>query len=99
MNWKTDYYDRGHANIYGAQKYTDCLIDILSEEVEFSDHMNKPEYESWDGEADRLNQFLKDIEKSRVSSKTEYRISSAYYISRHPRSLKSTGIYAMVPCF
>ena len=62
INWKTDYYDRGHANIYGAQRYTDCLIDMLIEEVELPDHRNEQGCESWNVEMDRLNQFLDDIE-------------------------------------
>lgn len=63
INWKKDFFDRGHANIYGAQRFTDCLTDILSEEMSLPDHRNNPAYESWNVETNRLNQFIEDIEK------------------------------------
>lgn len=65
MNWETDYYDRGHANIYGAQKFTAYLTEILCEEIALPDHRNDPAYESWNVEAERLNKFIDDIENGR----------------------------------
>lgn len=43
-----DYYDRGHLNIWGAQKCSDFLGQVISENYDIADKRGHKGYESWD---------------------------------------------------
>ncbi len=46
----TDFYNAGHVNYYGAEKYTAALSKYLDENYDFPDHRNEYEVkEDWDG--------------------------------------------------
>lgn len=67
IDWSTDYYDRGHANIYGAEKFTLCLTELIDGIIELPDHRGEAGYESWDDEADRLNDLINGLEYDKIA--------------------------------
>ncbi|MDO4869025.1 MAG: hypothetical protein Q4A65_01850 [Bacillota bacterium] len=48
MDWSSEFKNETHANIWGAQKYTRCLSEMLHEEIDLEDHRGQRGYESWD---------------------------------------------------
>ena len=47
---ETDFYNRGHVNFYGAEKFTDVLAAYLHENYDLPDRRNDPvAQEHWDG--------------------------------------------------
>lgn len=63
-----DYYDRGHSNILGAQKCSDLLGQIISENYEIADKRGQTGYESWD---ESYEAFM-DIYNEVNNNKEEY---------------------------
>lgn len=61
IDWNTDYYDRGHANIFGAQKFTAFVTDVIDNEIKLPDHRGDVKYKSWDVEAKRLNDLIEEL--------------------------------------
>lgn len=47
INWNTDYYDKRHMNLSGAQKYTDYFSKYLKKHYNLADHRSDAAYESW----------------------------------------------------
>ena len=64
LNFETDLYNDGHVNIFGAEKYTDFLIDYLQSNYNLSDRRKDPKYQSW---FDLLDDWNKQVD----STKTE----------------------------
>lgn len=58
MDYWTDYYQRNHTNVKGAQKYTDFLADMIDDELKLPDHRGMKGYESWDVAARDLKKEL-----------------------------------------
>ena len=64
LNFETDLYNDGHVNIFGAEKYTDFLIDYLQSNYNLPDRRKDPKYQSW---FDLLDDWNKQVD----STKTE----------------------------
>lgn len=47
LDFKIDFYNKDHVNIFGADKYTKFLEDYLIKNYKFSDHRNDNKYYSW----------------------------------------------------
>jgi len=48
LDYSKDLYNESHINIFGAEKYTDFLVDYMKENYNLPDHRNEKEYSSWD---------------------------------------------------
>ncbi|MCH5249905.1 MAG: hypothetical protein J1E98_08225 [Lachnospiraceae bacterium] len=48
LDYKLDFHDENHVNVIGADKYTDYLAGLLSDNYNLPDHRNDPSYSSWD---------------------------------------------------
>lgn len=48
LDFSTDYYDKNHVNIFGADKYTRFVGDYLMEHYSFEDRRGQAEYTQWD---------------------------------------------------
>lgn len=47
INYETDFYDSGHLNYLGSEKFTNCLMNYISAHYELPDHRGEEEYEIW----------------------------------------------------
>lgn len=47
LDFETDFYDAGHLNYLGSQKYTRYLTDYLSDNYELPDHRGDDCYSDW----------------------------------------------------
>lgn len=47
IDYDYDFYNYGHVNIFGSDKYTNFLTKFIKENVSLEDHRNDPEYKSW----------------------------------------------------
>ena len=62
LDWQTDFMDPKHVNVYGAMKYTACIMNYLKEQVEWTDHRGDDTYLSWDKAALRFHKKLERLE-------------------------------------
>lgn len=66
LDMTTDYYDNKHTNIHGSLKYTHYLGKYLSENYDFEDKRENPDYESWnvayDKYLDIISPYVLDFE-------------------------------------
>lgn len=76
LNWDFahDMYNSGHANIYGALKYTGYLSEYIQENYELEDHRDDgTDYEQWDESykalLNRIKEKKQDIYNELASSK------------------------------
>lgn len=61
LNWNDDTYDKGgHLNVYGAEKVSNYIGRVLSEEYNLPDHRNDKEI------ADDWNETLKNYEERKI---------------------------------
>ena len=62
---KTDFYNAGHTNYYGAEKFTDVFAKYLNENYELADHREDPVVqEQWDGVYWKLTEKIANWEES-----------------------------------
>ena len=47
LDFMTDFYNRSHVNILGAEKWTEFVGNYLVQNYDLPDHRNDSEYESW----------------------------------------------------
>jgi hypothetical protein len=47
IDYNNDFYNNGHVNIFGSNKYTDFICKYINENIEFVDHRTEEEYDSW----------------------------------------------------
>lgn len=48
IDYRTDFYNGGHMNVFGAEKYTTYLGKLLQEKYNLPDHRGDEKYASWD---------------------------------------------------
>ena len=48
IDFSTDFYNAGHVNVYGAQKYTRFVADHIKGKYSVPDHRGDKDYEEWD---------------------------------------------------
>lgn len=70
IDFETDFGDVNHVNFLGAEKYTQYLINYISDNYNLPDHRDDPEYNRWD---DDYTEFatLQSEWKSAIASLVE----------------------------
>jgi len=64
LNPATDFYNAGHVNFYGAQKFTQHFSEYLLDNYDLADHRGEEKFdELWDGVYDRLKQAIENQRK------------------------------------
>ena len=48
IDFAADFYNAGHVNVYGAQKYTRFVADHIKGKYSVPDHRGDKDYEEWD---------------------------------------------------
>ncbi|MDO4323069.1 MAG: hypothetical protein Q4C61_11125 [Lachnospiraceae bacterium] len=64
VDFSTDYYDKSHVNIYGADKYTEFVGEYLMDHYSFVSKAGEPEYASWDKDYEVWLQETKELKES-----------------------------------
>lgn len=75
LDFTTDFYNSGHVNILGAEKWTEFVGEYLVREFDLPDHRKDPEYDAWnavceqykaaaDSAADETLNLIRDHEAS-----------------------------------
>lgn len=54
LDFTRDFYNGGHVNLFGAEKYTAFLQNYLEENYGLPDHRSEAAYESWNDEYERF---------------------------------------------
>nr|MBQ8243614.1 hypothetical protein [Oscillospiraceae bacterium] len=63
IDYKTDFFDEGHVNYYGAEKYTRALAAYLDTHYDLPDRRNDPRARAdWDGLYQVIQEDLVEIE-------------------------------------
>ena len=66
LDLKTDFYNPGHLNFYGATKFTTILGNYLVENYELEDKRDQEHVkEHWDGVHERLLEKIEELEEAR----------------------------------
>ncbi len=60
LDFSRDFYNEGHVNLFGAEKYTAFIEAYIKEHYDLPDHHGDPEYESWNEEYKRFAQEEKE---------------------------------------
>lgn len=64
LNHKKDFYNSGHVNYYGAEKFTDYFAAYLQENYSFADHRGDEKVKKdWDGIYDKIKSAVATLEK------------------------------------
>jgi len=63
INFSTDFYNIFHVNIFGAEKYTDFLINYLMENYELPDRKDDEDYYEWIQLLENWNQKVETTKK------------------------------------
>ena len=60
---KKDFYNSGHVNYYGSEKFTEWFIDYLEEHYDLPDHRGDDRYYQWAGTYDKVKKTIAAWEK------------------------------------
>lgn len=52
IDWSTDFMDKNHVNLLGAEKYTEFLEKYISDNYSITDHRGDNGYKEWDKDYD-----------------------------------------------
>lgn len=70
IDFKTDFYNNGHVNYYGAEKYTEYLAEYLNENYNLPDRRNEEAVKKdWDGVYDFIKSKIESFEKAKEADK------------------------------
>ena len=71
LDWNNDTYDAGgHMNVYGAEKVSSYIGQVLSEKYNLEDHRNNKEIaDDWNETARRYEERKLELEKSIINNK------------------------------
>ena len=71
LDWSNDTYDAGgHMNVYGAEKVSSYIGQVLSEKYNLEDHRNNKEIaDDWNETARRYEERKLELEKSIINNK------------------------------
>ncbi|MDR1496066.1 MAG: hypothetical protein LBS67_04005 [Clostridiales Family XIII bacterium] len=73
IDYKTDFYDKTHLNVYGMDKSTRFLSEYLIREYGLEDHRGDPKYAVWDDAYDEYVSQMKDyMEKEDAAPPTSF---------------------------
>ena len=65
LDGNLDFFDPGHMNIAGAEKFTNWLVNTFQLEAGLDDHRGDPEYDTWQQDFDAYNRrkVVKQLEE------------------------------------
>ena len=66
IDYSKDFYNYGHVNIYGSNKYTEFLCKYMIDNNKLVDHRNNPKYKEWDNLLPAWNE-----EKAKITALTD----------------------------
>lgn len=70
---KTDFYNAGHTNYYGAEKFTKVFAKYLDDNYDLPDRRNDPQVqENWDGAYEHILDTIKAYEKKAAKAQEDY---------------------------
>ena len=61
VNFKKDFYNSQHLNVYGATKYTLYFSKYLKNNYDLPDHRGDKKYSSWVDEYERFKKEYKEL--------------------------------------
>lgn len=64
LDHTTDYYDRSHVNIFGADKYTEFVGKYLMDHYTLEDKRGQEAYASWDEDYEVWSEGVKELKDS-----------------------------------
>lgn len=64
LNFATDFYDVNHANIYGAEKYTDFLAEYITKNYELSNRSDESLNSAWENVYEKYDLEVKEAHKT-----------------------------------
>lgn len=66
LDLNTDFYNEGHTNFYGGQKFTTIFSKYLIDNYDLKDHRDDPKVQKhWDGVHDKLLNKIAELEEAR----------------------------------
>ena len=67
FDFDVDFYNDGHVNYYGAEKFTEVFAEYLNENYDFPDHRNDAGAKVyWDGKYDNIKTKIKEYEAAKA---------------------------------
>lgn len=72
LDFSRDYFDKGHVNYFGAEKFTDYFADYLKKNYRLPDHRDGEDYRSWNEDVVLFKETMNEWRKT-----TESNINSA----------------------
>lgn len=67
FDFNGDFYNSGHTNYYGAEKFTDYFAAYLQEHYNFQDHRDDEKVKKdWDGVYQKIKDAVKDLENGKT---------------------------------
>lgn len=64
-----DFYNTGHVNYYGAEKFTEWFIGYLNENYDFPDRRGDERYSAWEGTYDKIKKTIAKWEEEQKAAK------------------------------
>ena len=84
MDLNTDFYNEGHTNYYGAQKFTKVFSEYLVENYDLKDRRNDENVkEHWDGVHDKLLAKIAELEEARRLKEEATRLKEEAILQKH----------------
>ncbi|WP_026664631.1 hypothetical protein [Butyrivibrio sp. FC2001] len=75
LDFSRDFYNEGHCNVYGAEKYTNFMAAYVKEHYNLLDHRENSDYSDWDTYV--ANALEKDKEKKNCVDDAITRVNEA----------------------
>lgn len=75
IDFETDFHDSGHLNYLGSEKYTEYLINYLSEYYELPDHRGDKDYSKWEDDYIAFSSLQADWKESNESLVEEHLVA------------------------
>lgn len=60
FDFNKDFYNPRHVSYTGGLKYTEYMMDYLTEHYDMVDHRGDPAYESWDVSIEDLSEYVNE---------------------------------------
>ncbi|MDY3251095.1 MAG: hypothetical protein SOX32_12195 [Candidatus Choladocola sp.] len=64
LDFNTEFYDKNHVNIFGADKYTDFVGKYILSRYSFEDKRDQKAYESWNEDYEIWSEDVRELKES-----------------------------------
>ena len=68
LDYNTDFMDRNHVNLLGADKFTRFFVDYLKTNYTLTDHRGDSEYSRWDTVYEEYIPYMKSVKDNTVGN-------------------------------